>query len=77
VLTKFEWLSLLQGWEVIGKIVSLNQHALIHGRQILDGALIASHSADCYFKSNQSSVLCKLDIEKTCNHISWLSYGYS
>ena len=55
----------------VGKIVSPNQHAFIHGRQILDASLIANECIDFYLKSNQSSVLCKLDIEKAYDHVSW------
>jgi len=54
----------------MGRVVSPNQHAFIYGRQILDASLIAKECIDFYLKSNQSSILCKLDIEKAYDHVS-------
>ena len=33
--------------------------------------LIANETIDSMLKKNESGVLCKLDIEKTYDHISW------
>ena len=50
---------------VVDKVVSPNQYAFVHSRQILDASLI-----DYYLKTNQAGVLCKLDIEKAFDHVS-------
>ena len=56
---------------MVAKVVSPNQHAFVHGRQILDAFLIANECIDYYLKSNQAGVLCKFDIEKAFDHVSW------
>ena len=42
----------------------------MEGRQILDAVLLANAAVDFRLKSNQRGVLCKLDIEKTYDHVS-------
>ena len=41
------------------------------GKQILDYILIASESIDGKLKSGVLGVLCKLDVEKAYDHVSW------
>jgi len=54
---------------LVDKVVSPNQHAFVHGGQILDASLIVN---ECiyYLRTNQSSVLCMLDIEKAYAQVS-------
>ena len=43
----------------------------MEGRQILDAVLIANESIDLMLKGNENGVLCKLDVVKAYDHISW------
>ena len=57
--------------KVVSKVVSQAQNAFLEGRQILDAVLIANEAIDSMLKMNENRVLCKLDIEKVYDHISW------
>ena len=57
--------------QVVSKIVSPTQNAFVEGRQILDVVLIANEAIDSLIKGNESRVLCKLDIKKAYDRISW------
>ena len=56
---------------MVSKIVSPTQNAFVEGRQILDVVLIANEAIDSLIKGNESGVLCKLDIKKAYDRISW------
>ena len=57
--------------KMIGKVVSKYYNVFMGIRQILDAVLIANEAIDSMLRSNRVWVLCKLDIEKTYDHISW------
>ena len=48
-----------------------SQNAFVEGKQIMDAALIANEVVDSTLKDNVGGVLCKLDIEKAYDHVSW------
>ncbi|RVX00219.1 putative ribonuclease H protein [Vitis vinifera] len=57
--------------KVLGRVVSLDQNAFVKGRQILDASLIANEVIDTWQKRKEKGLICKLDIEKAYDSISW------
>ena len=43
----------------------------MEGRQILDAALVANKAVDSILRNKGCGLMCKLDIEKAYDHISW------
>jgi hypothetical protein len=53
------------------KIISKPHNVFIKGRQILDSILFANECINSRLRSEVPGVLCKLDIEKTFDHVNW------
>ncbi|CAN0857148.1 Putative ribonuclease H protein At1g65750 [Linum grandiflorum] len=56
---------------VMPRLVSQNQCAFVHGRQILDATLLANELIDSRNLSGRPGLVIKLDIEKAFDHVNW------
>ena len=57
--------------KVMCQLVNKAQNAFVEGRQILDASLIANDIIDSMLKKKEKCMMCKLDIEKDYDQISW------
>ncbi|XP_026383952.1 uncharacterized protein LOC113279473 [Papaver somniferum] len=53
------------------RIIPQQQSAFVKKRQILDGVLIANELIDSRLRSGKSGILCKIDFEKSFDHVNW------
>ena len=56
---------------VLHKVISKSQNAFVKDRQILDAVLIANELVDSTLRRKKQGMVCKLDIEKAYDSISW------
>lgn len=57
--------------EVMTKLVDSQQMAFIQGRQIMDAVLVANEAVGSRLTQRKPGILCKLDIEKAYDNVSW------
>jgi len=56
---------------VLPKLISENQTAFVHGRQILDGVLVASEVVNWMKKKKKPGILMKMDFHKAYDTVDW------
>ena len=56
---------------VLDKVISKSQNAFVKYRQILDAVLIANELVDSTLRRKKQGMVCKLNIEKAYDSISW------
>lgn len=61
---------------VMKGLISQPKRAFIEGHQILDSVLIANECIEDRWGSRRAGVLCKLDVEKACDHVNWNLLDY-
>lgn len=62
--------------KVLGEIISDNQNAFVEGRHILDAVMAANEIVDDIVTNRKEGIICKLDMKKTYNHVSWSFVDY-
>lgn len=61
---------------IMESIISNPQGDFVVGRQILNGISITNECVDEVIKKGETGILCKLDLEKASDHISWNFLDY-
>ena len=56
---------------VVEKIILEALECVVGGRQILHSIVIANECLDSRIRSGEPGVLCKLDMDKTYDHVNW------
>lgn len=56
---------------VLPSMISQNQGAFLKGRSSLDGSLCANECINSWRREGIPGVICKLDMEKAYDHVSW------
>ena len=56
---------------VLDKVISKSQNAFVERRQILDAVLIANEIVDSILRRKECGLICKLDVKKAYDNISW------
>lgn len=57
--------------KVINDVVSSEQYAFVHDRQILDGPLMVNELVEWYKKRRKKMMVLKIDFEKAYDSIDW------
>ncbi|XP_058765404.1 uncharacterized protein LOC131638877 [Vicia villosa] len=61
---------------VIGKLISSNQSAFIHGRQMMDGVVVLNEVIDYAKRKKKECLFLKVDFEKAYDCLSWDFFRY-
>lgn len=61
---------------VLHLIIGENQHAFVEGKQIFDVFMIANELVDDLITQKKKGIMCKLDMEKAFDHVSWSFIDY-
>ena len=61
---------------VLDKLISESQNSFVGGIQILDSMFIANECLNSRLKYRTPGVVCKLDMEKSYDHVNWDTLFY-
>lgn len=62
--------------KVLHQVIGESQHAFMNGRQISEAFIPANEMIDELVFNKRPGVLCKLDMEKTFDHVYWKFTNY-
>lgn len=57
--------------KVFGEVIGEKQNAFMAGRQILDAVMVANEIVADMVGQKQEDITCKIDMEKTYDHVCW------